>query len=93
MLLSALPRNGHEENRHHLLSPLDPAAELRLQHRHSSWGVPTELTLRLLNGYGLVDPFVWQVRESNDDRLRWSVTFDAPPLFPLYPVLSMSVRF
>ena len=67
--------------------------ELRLQHRHSSWGVPTELTLRLLNGYGLVDPFVWQVRESNDDRLRWSVTFDAPPLFPLYPVLSMSVRF
>lgn len=67
--------------------------EFRLQHRLSSWGFPTELTLRLLNGYGLIDPFVWQVRESNDDRLRWNVTFDAPPLFPLYPVLSMSVRF
>ncbi|MEX1274903.1 MAG: TonB-dependent receptor [Bacteroidota bacterium] len=67
--------------------------ELRLQHRFSSLGFPTELTLRLLNGYGLVDPFVWQVRENSDDRLRWNVTFDAPPLFPLYPVLSMSVRF
>ncbi len=67
--------------------------ELRVQHRFLPWGFPAELTLRLLNGYGLVDPFVWQLTENSDNRLRWRVTFDAPPLVPLYPVLSMGVRF
>lgn len=67
--------------------------ELRLQHRFSSFGLPSEVTLRLLNGYGLVDPFVWQLTGNSDNRLRWRVTFDAPPLVPLYPVLSMGVRF
>jgi outer membrane receptor protein involved in Fe transport len=67
--------------------------ELRVQHRFSGWGVRCEATLRLLNGYGLVDPFVWALRRSSDSRLRWTATFDPPPLFPLYPVVSMGVRF
>jgi hypothetical protein len=57
------------------------------------WGLPTSITLRLLNGYGLADPFIWKLRDSPDARLRWRVTFDAPPLFPMYPVVSMGVKF
>jgi hypothetical protein len=67
--------------------------ELSVERTFSSWGLPTYITLRLLNGYGLADPFVWNLRESSDARSRWRVTFDAPPLFPLYPVVSMAVKF
>lgn len=57
------------------------------------WGVPFEATLRLINGYGILDPFVWQVGRNTDVRRRWSVAVDAPPIFPLYPVVSLSARF
>jgi hypothetical protein len=67
--------------------------ELFVQYRFVSWGLPFHASLRLLNGYGLLDPFVWQLRESNDTRLRWRARLDAPPLFPLYPVVSVGVRF
>ncbi|GEM_PF-851819 len=67
--------------------------ELRVQHRTSVRGTPLEATLRLVNGYGLVDPFVWDVRQHRDERLKWRARFDAPPLFPLYPVLNVGVRF
>ena len=67
--------------------------EVRLLHSFSWWGVPFQAALRLLNGYGLVDPFAWQLRQNADNRLRWRVTFDAPPIFPLYPVVSLSMRF
>jgi hypothetical protein len=67
--------------------------ELRVAHGFSWWGVPCEATLRLLNGYGLVDPFIWELHENPDTRLRWTATFDPPPLFPLYPVVSAGVRF
>lgn len=66
--------------------------ELFVQHRFAAWGLPFHTSLRLLNGYGLLDPFAWQLRESNDARLRWRVRLDAPPLFPLYPVVSVGVR-
>lgn len=67
--------------------------ELRVQYRFSGFGLPIQTTLRLLNGYGLVDPFVWELRQNSDARLRWRARFDAPPLFPLYPVLSVGIRF
>jgi hypothetical protein len=67
--------------------------ELLAQHRFSWWGAPLEATLRMLNGYGLIDPFTWTLRQSNDPRLKWSATINPPPLFPLYPVVSLSVRF
>jgi len=68
--------------------------EVRMLHSFSWWEVPFQASLRLLNGYGLVDPFAWQLRSASpDNRLRWKVTFDAPPLFPLYPVVSLSMRF
>ncbi|MDP2885372.1 MAG: carboxypeptidase regulatory-like domain-containing protein [Ignavibacteria bacterium] len=67
--------------------------ELYVQHRFSSWGVPCDATLRLVNGYGLLDPFAWELNNSPDNRLRWSATFEPPPVFPLYPVVTMKVRF
>ncbi len=67
--------------------------EVRAMHRFSLWGRSFHGTLRLLNGYGLVDPFVWELRQNLDDRLKWSVVLDAPSLFPLYPVVSVGVRF
>jgi hypothetical protein len=66
--------------------------EMRLLHRFSWWGVSFQAVLRLLNGYGLVDPFAWQLGQASDPRLRWRATFDAPPLFPLYPVVSVSMK-
>ena len=67
--------------------------EFRALHRFSWWGLRLRAMLRLLNGYGLTDPFVWETRPNPDNRLRWAVKFDAPPIFPLYPVISMSVKF
>jgi hypothetical protein len=67
--------------------------ELRATHRFSWWGLPFQATLRLLNGYGLLDPFAFELRENRDDRLKWRATLDAPPLLPLYPVVNVSVRF
>lgn len=67
--------------------------ELSLQHRFRSFGFESEATLRFLNGYGLVDPFVWQIRQNTDTRLKWRAIVDAPPLFPLYPVVSLGVQF
>lgn len=67
--------------------------EFLVQHRFSWWGTQVQATFRMLNGYGLIDPFVWKLRRNPDPRLKWSATIDAPPLFPLYPVVSMGVRF
>ena len=67
--------------------------EFHLSHRFSWWGLPVQATLRMLNGYGLLDPFLWELRENPDTRLRWRATFDGPGLFPLYPVVNLSVRF
>lgn len=66
--------------------------ELRTSYRFL-WGeVPVHATLRLLNGYGVLDPFAWLLRESADNRKRWSVRFDPPGLFPLYPAISVNVQ-
>ncbi len=67
--------------------------ELYIQHRFSSWEVPCDVTLRLVNGYGLLDPFVWELNNSLDNRLRWKATFDPAPVFPLYPVVGVHVKF
>jgi hypothetical protein len=67
--------------------------ELYVHHKFSSWSVPCEATLRFLNGYGLLDPFGWILNDNSDNRRRWSATFDPPPVFPLYPVVSVRVKF
>jgi hypothetical protein len=67
--------------------------EFRVVRLFELWGSRVQATARLLNGYGLADPFVWEIRQSPDPRLKWAVKVDAPPLFPLYPVFSIGVRF
>ena len=67
--------------------------ELQVVHRLSWRNLPIEAAVRLLNGYGLLDPFEWELRQSSDPRLRWRATFDPLPLFPLYPEVSLNVRF
>ena len=67
--------------------------ELLIQHRFAWGGMYLQTTLRMLNGYGLIDPFVWELRQTRDPRLKCRATFDPPPMFPLYPVVSLSVRF
>jgi outer membrane receptor protein involved in Fe transport len=67
--------------------------EFRLMHSFGWWGVPFQAEVRMLNGYGLIDPFVWALRRIPDERLKWSAGVDPPPLFPLYPVVSVSARF
>lgn len=67
--------------------------ELSGTHRFSLGGYQCLLTLRLLNSYGLVDPFVWQVRTASDPRLLWSATMEKLKIFPLYPMLGVVVKF
>lgn len=55
--------------------------------------IPIAVTLRFLNGYGLIDPFVWSLQWNADARLRWRVRLDPPPIFPLYPMIGVKVRF
>ncbi|MBX2991450.1 MAG: TonB-dependent receptor [Bacteroidetes bacterium] len=67
--------------------------ELRATYRFLWEGFPVQATLRLLNGYGLLDPFAWTLRDVSDPRRSWSVRFDPPDLFPLYPAVSINVKF
>jgi len=67
--------------------------ELRVHYRFSLGNYPLQLSLRLLNGYGLLDPYVWELREDQDVRLRWKATLDEPRLFPIYPTLGLVVKF
>jgi hypothetical protein len=55
--------------------------------------LPCQFSFRLLNSYGLLDPFVWNLRRSGDTRALWNVTLREPTLFPLYPAVGFNVRF
>lgn len=66
--------------------------EFRIARRFVLWTVPFQATLRMVNGYGVVDPFQWEISDTPDVRLRWRAKLEAPGLFPLYPVFSVGVR-
>jgi hypothetical protein len=61
--------------------------------RFVAWGLPCQFTFRLLNSYGLLDPFVWNLQRSNDMRTLWNVSLKEPSLVPLYPAIGLNVRF
>ena len=67
--------------------------ELNAARTLSLWGLSCQISLRMLNGYGLLDPFVWALRNSSDRRSRWDISLREPDLFPLYPSLGLTVRF
>ena len=51
-----------------------------------------EAAFRLLNSYGLIDPFQWNLYHRSTG-LRWNVTLKEVSLFPLYPSIGLVVRF
>jgi hypothetical protein len=67
--------------------------ELKVVRRFSFAGLPCQVSLRLMNAYGLLDPFVWELRQSADVRLKWRATLDDLKLFPLFPTVGVAVRF
>jgi len=66
--------------------------EFSIMKRLSLWNTPFQLTLRMLNAYGLLDPFVWTLNSGQDSRRSWNIAMKDLKLFPLYPSLSMTVR-
>jgi len=67
--------------------------ELDVVRRITAWGVSGEISLRLLNAYGLLDPFAWSLHRRSDLRLKWTADVKQLRLFPLYPALGIAVRF
>ncbi len=67
--------------------------ELSASRRFDLPGVRCLLSLRLVNAYGLVDPYIWNLRANADPRLMWSASLDELKLFPLFPTLELNVRF
>jgi hypothetical protein len=67
--------------------------ELSLSRSFSLWSLPSYFAIRLLNGYGLHDPFVWRLQQSNTIGLKWNAALQKQNLFPLYPSLEFAVRF
>jgi hypothetical protein len=51
-----------------------------------------EGTFRLLNAYGLIDPFQWNLYHRSTG-LRWNAVLKEAALFPLYPSIELLVRF
>lgn len=66
--------------------------ELRVAYAFDLFDRSVETSVHLLNGYGLIDPFRWQLRPGSDPRAQWSISYEPPPLFPLYPSVSLRVR-
>ncbi len=66
--------------------------ELSVVYRMMLWGASGELSLRLLNAYGLLDPFAWSLHMRQDLRLKWTAGVRELRLFPLYPAFGIAVK-
>jgi hypothetical protein len=55
--------------------------------------LPAQIAVRLVNGYGLLDPIGWELRPSSDLRFAWRAGLKEMRLFPLFPTVGMIVRF
>ena len=83
---NALDANGSR-------SPGFQRLEINIMKRLTPWGVPCQLTLRMMNAYGMLDPYAWTVNPGQDMRRKWTVTMRDLKLFPLYPAVGLNVRF
>jgi hypothetical protein len=66
--------------------------ELDVTRRFSLLNVSCEFSLRFMNSYGLLDPFIWKLKNTKDG-LKWSAALREQNLFPLYPAVDIMVRF
>jgi hypothetical protein len=73
--------------------------EVQVVHHFTLAGFSGQASLQLINGYGLLDPMVIELRENNvdriafDPRLVWRARMKGVALFPLFPVLGVTFRF
>ncbi len=74
-------------------SPGFQRMEINIRRRIALWGVHCQLTLRMMNAYGLLDPYEWTVNPGSDLRRKWTVTMRDLKLLPLYPAVGLNVRF
>ncbi len=66
--------------------------ELKVQYAVALWTYPCQIAVRLINGYGLLDPFQWELVGGPDLRYQWGAGERPLAFFPLYPTLGFSVR-
>jgi len=67
--------------------------EFTILRRFPFAGIPCQASLRLMNSYGLLDPFNWELRNSSDVRFKWRARLQELKVFPLFPTLGLMVRF
>ena len=67
--------------------------ELHILRRISLGGFTGHLSLQLINGYGLLDPVSWEFTPGADQRSLWRARVRNIDIFPLYPVVGLSVQF
>ncbi|MCC6397297.1 MAG: hypothetical protein IT282_09775, partial [Bacteroidetes bacterium] len=67
--------------------------ELQALYRFTLGGIAGQASLQLINGYGLLDPFAWELHQHPDPRLSWSARLKDIRLFPLFPVAGLTFRF
>ena len=67
--------------------------ELSVGRRIALGSFAGNLSLRLINGYGLLDPVSWVSFPGTDQRMVWRAQIHKIALFPLFPVIGLSLRF
>ena len=67
--------------------------EIQVSRAFTMVEMPCSITIRLVNAYGLIDPFEWQLQNTGDLRSRWKATLQDLKLFPLFPTIGLAVRF
>jgi len=67
--------------------------EFTINRRVSFGGMTCLFSLRMLNAFGLLDPFRWTLLGESDPAKMWIADLRDLNLFPLYPSVGMTVRF
>jgi hypothetical protein len=66
--------------------------ELDVTRRFFLLNLSCQFSLRFMNSYGLLDPFIWKLQNTTDG-LKWNASLREQNLFPLYPAIEIMVRF
>ncbi len=67
--------------------------ELKVVYSFTLGKFPGQVAVRLVNGYGLLDPIRWELRQSEDARFAWLAGLNEMKLFPLFPTMGLTFRF
>ncbi len=67
--------------------------ELKAVYSFTLGNFPGQVAVRLVNGYGLLDPIRWDLRQSPDARFVWRAGLNEMELFPLFPTVGLTFRF